>query len=280
MQEKSSKLSMTDEDKPDFFDLADLIMSGMSYKDAVRGTDFDDLDADADTQIEEAKRRMALLREDSLEEYLLEKGEADLVNEANAVEIKRRKRLEKMEVNKPAPAPEHVEMAQGDWAELLVHSDRVQKTVKGGMEVSYRALVVVGNLNGVGGFAMGKANNPADAVIEASRKAKLPRNLVYVQRYKQACLYMDVLGKHNGCKTYVWARQPGYGMRASPLLRSILYNMGITDAGCKVVGNRNRYSMVYALFKGLAKHRGLEETAQTRGKRILTLHRGHEIFAR
>lgn len=32
-----------------------------------------------------------------------------------------------MEVNKPAPAPEHVEMAQGDWAELLVHSDRVQK---------------------------------------------------------------------------------------------------------------------------------------------------------
>lgn len=49
-------------------------MSGMSYKDAVRGTDFDDLDADADTQIEEAKRRMALLREDSLEEYLLEKG--------------------------------------------------------------------------------------------------------------------------------------------------------------------------------------------------------------
>lgn len=152
------------------------------------------------------------------------------------------------------------------------------QTVKGGMEVSYRALVVVGNLNGVGGFAMGKANNPADAVIEASRyvsvmklvtanswclwfffaelgktnkqtgyvsallifagggeeiatchmphfaiwripqrldmfvesnwlmpclprsKAKLPRNLVYVQRYKQACLYIDVLGKHNGCK--------------------------------------------------------------------------------
>lgn len=49
---------------------------------------------------------------------------------------------------------------------------------------------------------------------------------------------------------------------------------------CKIVGNRNRYSMVYALFKGLAKHRGLEETAQTRGKRILTLHRGHETFAR
>lgn len=53
---------------------ADLIMSGTSYNDAVRGTEFDDLDADAEKQIEEAKRRMALLREDSLEEYLLEKG--------------------------------------------------------------------------------------------------------------------------------------------------------------------------------------------------------------
>lgn len=45
----------------------------------------------------------------------------------------------------------------------------ITQTVKGGMEVSYRALVVVGNLNGVGGFAMGKSSSPADAVIEASR---------------------------------------------------------------------------------------------------------------
>lgn len=37
------------------------------------------------------------------------------------------------------------------------------------MEVSYRALVVAGNLHGAGGFAIGKSSNPGDAVLEASR---------------------------------------------------------------------------------------------------------------
>lgn len=43
------------------------------------------------------------------------------------------------------------------------------QTVKGGMEIQYRALVTVGNLNGVGGFAIGKAISPAEAITEASR---------------------------------------------------------------------------------------------------------------
>lgn len=43
------------------------------------------------------------------------------------------------------------------------------QTVKGGMEIQYRALVTVGNLNGVGGFAIGKADTPAVAITEASR---------------------------------------------------------------------------------------------------------------
>ena len=43
------------------------------------------------------------------------------------------------------------------------------QTVKGGMEVQYRALVTVGNLHGVGGFAIGKSANPAEAITEASR---------------------------------------------------------------------------------------------------------------
>ncbi|CAB1116574.1 unnamed protein product [Ectocarpus sp. CCAP 1310/34] len=120
-------------------------------------------------------------------------------------------------------------MAQGQWAEILVHTDRVTKTVKGGMEIQYRALVTVGNLHGVGGFAIGKADTPAVAITEASRKAKLLHNLVYVERYKQASLCQDLVGKHNGSKVYIWSRPPGSGMRAGKLSRDILYNMGITD---------------------------------------------------
>lgn len=49
---------------------------------------------------------------------------------------------------------------------ILLHPPQ---TVKGGMEIQYRALVTVGNLNGVGGFAIGKAISPAEAITEASR---------------------------------------------------------------------------------------------------------------
>lgn len=53
---------------------AELIVSGSTYKDAVQGTEFDDLDPETAKEMEEAKRRLTLLREDALEEYLVEKG--------------------------------------------------------------------------------------------------------------------------------------------------------------------------------------------------------------
>ena len=53
---------------------ADLIMSGTSYKDAVRGTEFDALDTETAQEYEESIRRLEALRENRLEEYLEEKG--------------------------------------------------------------------------------------------------------------------------------------------------------------------------------------------------------------
>lgn len=52
----------------------DSIMSGRSYKEVVAGTEFDTLDPATENEIEEACRRMSALQENSLEEYLLEKG--------------------------------------------------------------------------------------------------------------------------------------------------------------------------------------------------------------
>lgn len=49
-------------------------MSGSSYNDAVRGTKFDDLDQESMEECAESQKRMNLLRENALEEYLLEKG--------------------------------------------------------------------------------------------------------------------------------------------------------------------------------------------------------------
>ncbi|CAN0135760.1 unnamed protein product [Pylaiella littoralis] len=265
-------VSMTEGDKPDLLDLADLIMSGTSYEDAVKGTDFDALDEESAEEFEESIRRLSALRENRLEEYLEKKGDTDMLDKIRTIEGK-----PKIPEEGGAPAPPRkkktVEMAQGRWAEMLIHTDRVTKTVKGGMEIQYRALVTVGNLNGVGGFAIGKADSPDMAVTEASRKAKLLPNLVYVERYKQASLCQDLVGKHNGSKVLLWSRPPGSGMRAGKLSREILYNMGITDGACKMIGRRNKYSMIYAMFDALAQHQGIESIARGRGKRILSLQR-------
>ncbi|CAM9426768.1 unnamed protein product [Ectocarpus sp. 6 AP-2014] len=265
-------LSMTDKDKPDVVDLADLIMSGTSYEEAVKGTEFDALDKETSKEFEESTRRLTALRENRLEEYLEETGETDLLDKVRAI-YGEPETSEQTDGPAPPKKKKTVEMAQGQWAEILVHTDRVTKTVKGGMEIQYRALVTVGNLHGVGGFAIGKADTPAVAITEASRKAKLLHNLVYVERYKQASLCQDLVGKHNGSKVYIWSRPPGSGMRAGKLSRDILYNMGITDGACKIIGRRNKYSMIYAMFDALAKHRGIESIARGRGKRILSLQR-------
>ncbi|CAN0114254.1 unnamed protein product, partial [Ectocarpus sp. 12 AP-2014] len=240
-------VSMTDKDKPDVVDLADLIMSGTSYKEAVAGTEFDALDKETSEEFEASSRRLTALRENRLEEYLEETGETDLLDKVRAI-YGEPETSEQTDGPVPPKKKKTVEMAQGQWAEILVHTDRVTKTVKGGMEIQYRALVTVGNLHGVGGFAIGKADTPAVAITEASRKAKLLHNLVYVERYKQASLCQDLVGKHNGSKVYIWSRPPGSGMRAGKLSRDILYNMGITDGACKIIGRRNKYSMIYAMF--------------------------------
>ncbi|CAM9563093.1 unnamed protein product [Discosporangium mesarthrocarpum] len=255
---------MEHKDKPDFIDLADLVLSGGSYDEVVKGTEFDTMDEETRESYDEVSRRISAFRDNELDAYLEEHGSHELVDELHATE---ERRLEKSDVE----SDETVGLAQGDWSEILVQTDRVHKTIKGGMVVSYRALVCVGNLQGLGGFAVGKSSSPAQAVVIASRKAKMLRNLIYVDRYKQTSLVHDVVGKHNSCKAYIWARPPGYGMRASGIVRDILYNIGITDAGAKLVGNRNRYSMVRAIFNALSQHEGIQTTAMKRGKRILSL---------
>jgi len=91
----------------------------------------------------------------------------------------------------------HVSDIIGRWAEHVVKVDRVQRVVKGGSVMKYRALVVCGNLMGAGGFAYGKGATPQEAIARASRKSK--KRLFFIDRFKGVALAHDVQGKHNNC---------------------------------------------------------------------------------
>ena len=106
--------------------------------------------------------------------------------------------------------------------EMLIRTDRVCKMWRGGRIESYRALVIGGNLRGCGGFGVGKAFEPEDAVEIACRMAR--RNIFFVDRYRNRGLTRDLVGRQNSCKVYL--RATDNGLRGNPLSCEILKLMG------------------------------------------------------
>ena len=155
-------------------------------------------------------------------------------------DLKKQTATEKIK-DEPDKEP-HPSEVLGRWAETIVKVDRVQKVVKGGTIVKYRALVAVGNLMGAGGFAYGKATSPQDAIAKASRKAK--QNLFFVERFKGVALAHDVQGKHNSCIVNIFATPPGYGTKGSALGRTIMKQLGFASFTIKAHGRRSPASYV------------------------------------
>lgn len=155
----------------------------------------------------------------------------------------------------------------GRFAETIVRVDRVNKVVKGGVITRYRALVVVGNLMGAGGYAFGKAATPAEAVARASRRAK--KDLHFYDRFLDVGLTHDVRGKHNDCTVDIFAVQPGYGTYGGKLGKAILTQLGFSSFSIRSSGRRNPASYVYATFDALNQMYSVEEIAKRHGRRLL-----------
>lgn len=168
-----------------------------------------------------------------------------------------------------------LQLAFGPWSDTIITVDRVQKVQRGGTIVSYRALVIGGNLNGCAGFGVGKASAPNEAAEAASRVAK--RNIFFVDRYLGSGLTSTLEGKHNSCKVTLRSVNPNRGLHGHPLICEILKYFGITDSTAKSHGNRNVYNVVYATFKALMTHESLEHIALKRGKRLLNIERSKRL---
>lgn len=155
------------------------------------------------------------------------------------------------------------------WSGVILDSDVTQKSMPGNRVMSHRALVMVGNMRGTGGYGVGKAKGPKEAVDAAFRAAL--KNLVHVDLYDKFGLAHDLHGKHNSCHAYIRATPRGRKLVGSDFAQSILLRMGIGSASVKLVGRRTPYSQVGAIFDALARHNNLDEYAKMTGKRYLTL---------
>lgn len=94
---------------------------------------------------------------------------------------------------------------------------------------------------------------------------------MHIDLYENFGLAHDLYGKHNSCHCYITATPKHRRMVANPMVSMILNRFGISSASVKIIGNRNPYSVVRAIFNAVSQHSNIDVLAKQRGQRYLTL---------
>jgi small subunit ribosomal protein S5 len=162
--------------------------------------------------------------------------------------------------------PRHRISAQGlDLKDQVISINRVTKVVKGGKNLSFAALVVVGDESGHVGFGTGKAREVPLAIKKAVEAAK--KNLIRVPLIKNT-LPHELVGKFGAGRVLLKPAKEGTGVIAGGAVRAVMHAVGIHDCRTKVLGSANPHNVVRATFDGLLKMKDPMELARLRGKQV------------
>ena len=152
-----------------------------------------------------------------------------------------------------------------EFKDRLVAVNRVSKTVKGGRNMRFSALVVVGDENGRVGVGMGKAAEVPEAIRKANEDAK--KHLVNVP-LNGTTIPHDITGYYSTAKVVLLPAPEGTGVIAGGAARAVLELAGVRDIRTKSFGTNNPINMVKATLEALKQLRSAEEVAKMRGKTV------------
>ena len=150
-----------------------------------------------------------------------------------------------------------------DIKDRVVNINRVAKTVKGGRNIRFQALVVVGEEHGKVGVGLGKALEVPQAINKAKDNAK--ENMIEV-KMSGTSIPHRITGRSGAGEVLLMPAAQGTGVIAGGSVRAVMELAGIKDVRAKNLGTANPLNVVSATMDGLKNLKSLDEVAKVRGK--------------
>jgi small subunit ribosomal protein S5 len=148
----------------------------------------------------------------------------------------------------------------------VVSINRVTKVVKGGKNMSFAALVVVGDPSAaVVGFGSGKAKEVPQAIRKGIESAK--KNLIRVNLTQTSVPHIS-LGRFGSGMVLLKPAPEGTGVIAGGAVRAVMTSAGVQNVLTKSIGTNNPHNVIKATFEALKKLKNREDVAALRGKSV------------
>jgi small subunit ribosomal protein S5 len=162
-----------------------------------------------------------------------------------------------------AESREKIDASELELKDTVVSISRVTKVVKGGKNLSFSALVVVGDGRGVVGFGIGKAKEVPSAIkkaIEAAKKALMRVPLA------GSTIPHPVLGRFGAGSVLLKPAPDGTGIIAGGAVRAVVESAGVNNVLTKSLGSANAHNVVRATFTALGMLKDPASVARLRGR--------------
>ena len=166
---------------------------------------------------------------------------------------------------------EIIDASQLELVDQVVDIKRVTKVVKGGRNMRFTALVVVGDKNGHVGAGLGKAAEIPEAIRKGKEDAM--KKLITVKLDEVGSVTHDVTGKHTGASVLLKKSPEGTGIIAGGPARNVCELAGIKNIRTKSLGSNNKQNVVLATMEALKSLKSPEEVARLRGKSVEELYK-------
>jgi small subunit ribosomal protein S5 len=148
-----------------------------------------------------------------------------------------------------------------EYEEKVIQIKRISKKTKGGNQIRFSALVVVGDKKGKVGVALSKAQDVRSAITKAISAAKRRMDIIPLAG---TTIPFSISEKFSAARVMLKPAPPGSGIIAGGPVRVVLEAAGIKDASGKILGTKNKASNVYATLAALKKISEIDSKKKSR----------------